>query len=63
MYDNNIDYNKLNNKELSPTANIENSRNSGFSNFGSPHRANVSVDRNVLRNPLLSILAKRWCAI
>ena len=43
------------------TANIENSGDSGFSNLGSPHRAFVSVDRNVARIPLLSILAKR-CA-
>jgi len=41
------------------TANIENSGDSGFSNFGSPHRTFVLVDRNVPRSPLLSILAKR----
>jgi hypothetical protein len=42
------------------TANIKNSGDGGFSNFGSPHWAFVSGDRNVIRNPLLSILATRY---
>jgi hypothetical protein len=46
--------------ELTITANIENSGDSRFSDFGSPHQVFVSVDRNTLRIPLLSILAKRY---
>ncbi len=49
----------MNNEHQHTTANIENSWGSGFSNFSSPHRAFVSVDKNVVRIPLLSILAKR----
>lgn len=49
----------MNNEHQHTTANIENSGDSGFSYFGSPHRAFVSVDKNVARIPLLSILAKR----
>ena len=45
--------------ELTITANIKNSGDSRFSDFGSPHQVFVSVDRNTLRIPLLSILAKR----
>ena len=49
----------MNNEHQHTTANIENSGGSGFSNFGSPHQVFVSVDRNVVRIPPLSILAKR----
>jgi hypothetical protein len=41
------------------TANIENSWGSRFSNLDNPHESFVSVDKNALRIPLLSILAKR----
>jgi hypothetical protein len=49
----------MNISNIPPTANIENSGDSGFSKLGSPHPAYVSVDKNVLRIPLLSILATR----
>jgi hypothetical protein len=47
------------NEHQHTTANIENSGDSGVSNFGSPHQAFVSEDRNVDRSPLLSISATR----
>ena len=51
----------MKNEHQHTTANIENSVDGGFSSFGSPYRAFVSVDRNVLRIPLHSILAERGC--
>lgn len=53
----------MNNKHQHTTGNIENSGDCRFSNFGSPHRAFVTVDTNTLRIPLLSILPNRYAQL
>ena len=52
----------MSNEHQHTTANIENSGDSRFANFSSPHRAFVLVDNNTLRIPLLSILATPYVA-